>query len=45
MGEDVKTDDQSGRDGDTGDDVCGTVGNVEGEVFDVVEGRPDRSRR
>jgi len=45
VGEDVKTENWGGGDGGTSDDVCGTVGNVEGEVFDVVEGGPDRSRR
>ena len=45
VSEDVKTKDWGGGDGGAGDDVCGGVGDVEGEVFDVVEGGPDRSGR
>jgi len=45
VGKDVKIEDWGGGDGGTSDNVCGTVGNVEGEVFDVVEGGPDRSGR
>ena len=45
VGEDVETKDWGGRDGGASDDVCGTIRNIEGEVFDVVEGGPDRSRR
>jgi len=45
VGEDVETKDGGGRDGGTSDDVCGAVGNVEGEVFDIIEGGPDRSGR
>ena len=46
VGEDVKTDDGGRRDGGAGDDVCGTVRDVEeGEFFNVVESGPDRSGR
>ena len=45
VGEDVKTENWGGGDGGTGDNVCRTVGSVEGEVFDVVKGGPDRSGR
>jgi len=45
MGENIKTKDGGGRDGGTSDDVCRAVGDVEGEVFDVIEGGPDRSGR
>jgi len=45
VGEDVKANNGGGGDGGTGDDVGGTVGDVEErEVFDVVKGSPDRSR-
>jgi len=46
VGEDVKTKDRGGGDGGTCDDVGGTVRDVEEwEVFDVAEGRPNRSGR
>jgi len=46
VGEDVKTKDGGGGDGGTGDDIDGTVGDVEErEVFDVAKGSPDRSGR
>ena len=45
VGEDVKTEDWGGGDGGTSDDVGGAVRDVEREVFDVVEGGPDRSGR
>jgi len=41
----VKTKDGGGRDRGTGNDVGGAVGDVEGEVFDVIKGGPDRSGR
>jgi len=44
VGEDVETEDGGGRDGGTGDDVCGAVRNVEGVVFWVVEDRPSELR-
>jgi len=44
MGEDVKTVDGSRGDGGAGDDIIGTARDVEeGEVFNLVEGGPDRS--
>jgi len=46
MGEDVKAEDRGGRDGGTGDDIVGTVRDVEeGEVFNVVKSGPGRSGR
>jgi len=46
VGEDVKANDWSGGDGGTGDDVGGTVRDIEErEVLDVVKGGPDRSGR
>jgi len=45
MGKDVKTKDRGGGDGGTGDDIGRAIRDVEGEVFDVVEGGPDRSGR
>jgi len=44
MGKDVKTNNWGGGDGGAGDDIIGAVRDVEGEVFDVVKSRPDRSR-
>ena len=41
MGKDVKTDNWGGRDGSTGDNVCGAVGDIEeGVIFWVVKNRP-----
>jgi len=46
MGEDVKTDNWGRGDGGAGDDISGTVRDVEErEVLDIVKGGPDRSRR
>jgi len=45
VSKDVKAEDWGGRDGGTGNDVGGAVGDIEGKVFDVVEGGPDRSGR
>jgi len=43
MGEDVKTEDGGGRDGGTGDDIGGTVWNVEeGVILEVVKNRPSK---
>ena len=43
VGEDVKTEDRSGGDGGTGDDVSGTVGDVEeGVIFRVVKDGPSK---
>ena len=43
MGEDVETDDQSGRDGGTGDDVGGTVWDMEeGIVLWVIKDGPSK---
>ena len=45
MGEGVKAVDRGGRDGDTGNNVLGTIGDVEeGEVFNIVKDRPDKLR-
>jgi len=46
VSEDVETDDWGGGDGGTGDDIVGTVRDVEeGEVFNVVKSGPGRSGR
>jgi len=42
VGEDVETEDGSGGDGGTSDDIRGTVRNVEGVFFWVVEDRPGK---
>jgi len=45
VGKDVKTIVWGRGDGSTGDDISGTVRDVEeGEVFNIVKGGPDRSR-
>jgi len=45
VGEDVKTDNWGGRDGNTGDDVCRAIGDVEeGVIFWVVKNRPGKFR-
>ena len=44
MGKDIETNNWGGGDGGTGDNIVGTVGDIEeGEVFDVVKGSPNRS--
>jgi len=45
MGENIKTKDGGGGDGGTGDNIGRAIRDIEGEVFDVVEGGPDRSGR
>jgi len=41
VGKDIKTKDGGGGDGGTGDDIGGTVGDVEeGVIFQVVKDRP-----
>ena len=43
VGEDVETEDGSRRDGGTGDNVCGTIWDVEeGIIFRVVKDRPSK---
>jgi len=45
VGEDVETEDGGGRDGSTGDDVHGAVGDVEeGIIFRVVKDGPSELR-
>ena len=45
MGKGVEAVDRSRGDGNTGDDICRTVRNVEErEVLDIIKGGPDRSR-
>jgi len=46
VGKGVKASGRSRGDGGTGDDVRGAVRDIEeGEVFDVIKGSPDKSRR
>jgi len=46
VGKDIKTKDGGGGDGGTGNDIGGTVGDIEErEVFNVAKGSPDRSGR
>ena len=45
VGKDVEAVNWGWGDGSTSNDVGGAVGDVEGEVFDVIEGGPDRSGR